>query len=174
MPTRPTIRPATEVDAAAIADIYNASIAARDATMDASPKSAADIRAYMAAFSEREGYLVLEAEGTVLGWGIVKRYSDREGYRYCAETSVYLRRDQLRKGYGKQLQRALLDFCREKGYHHILVRIWASNAASIAFHRREGFEMVGIQREIGFMNGQWQDVAIMQCILADVLPPEVP
>jgi hypothetical protein len=30
--------------------------------------------------------------------------------------------------------------------------------------------MVGIQREIGFKNGHWQDVAILQLVLDDVLP----
>jgi L-amino acid N-acyltransferase YncA len=32
-------------------------------------------------------------------------------------------------------------------------------------HRKNGFELVGIQREIGRVDGVWRDVAIMQCLL---------
>lgn len=163
MPDEIILRDATPDDAAAIAEIYNESIRAGDASMDVVPKTASDIRRYMAGFGEREGYLVLvdEAGGT-LGWGVVKRYGCGAFYRDTCETSVYLRRAEVRKGYGARLQQALLDRCRAYGYHHIVARIWASNAGSIAFHERFGYELVGIQREIGHVRGQWQDVAVMQ------------
>ena len=38
----------------------------------------------------------------------------------------------------------------------------ADNQRSIAFHRRYGYELVGIQKEIGHMEGKWTDVAILQ------------
>lgn len=159
------IRDATPADAAAIAAIYNESIAANDSTMDDIPKTAADIRQQMARFNEREGFLVLEQAGEVLGWGIIKRYSDRPGYRFCCETSVYIRRALMRRGYGSRIEQALIDRCRQFGYHHLVAKIWATNAGSIQMHERFGYEIVGTQREIGYKNGQWQDVTIMQCIL---------
>lgn len=160
-----SLRDATPADADAIAAIYNASIRAGDATMIDTPLTGEDIRRQMAAFTDREGYLVLEDADGIAGWAVVKRYSDRGGYRFAAETSTFIRRDRLRRGYGARLQRALLDRCRALGYHHLVARIWASNEGSIAFHRAFGYELVGIQREIGFMHGQWQDVALMQCLL---------
>ncbi len=165
MPAPPLIRDATPADAAAIAEIYNESIRAGEATMIDTPLREEDIARQMAAFTDREGYLVLVHEGEVVGWGLIKRYSDRGGYRYAGETSIFVRRACHRRGYGARLQAALLDRCRALGYHHLVVRIWAANEGSITFHRAFGYEMVGIQKEIGHMRGRWQDVAVMQCLL---------
>lgn len=163
----PAVRRATHADASAIAEIYNESIRAGDSTMDDVCKTEGDIRAYMDGFDGRETYLVLEAADGIVGWGIIKRYSDRPGYRFACETSVYLRRHLTGNGYGTRLQASLLAQCRAFGYHHVVVKIFASNTGSINFHRRLGFEMVGIQREIGFKAGRWRDVAIMQCVLQE-------
>ena len=61
---------------------------------------------------------------------------------------------------------------REFRYHHVVTKIWASNLGSIRFHQRFGFEMVGVQKEVGYLGGAWRDVAIMQCILPEVEPFE--
>jgi len=160
-------------DYATVADIYNESIRARDATMDLSEKSEGDIRALVEGFHEREALLVLEVEGVLVGWGIVKRYSDRLGYRTACETSVYLRRDARGRGLGTLLKRAVIERCRRLGYHHLVAKVWAANETSIAYNRKLGYEVVGVQREIGFVDGRWQDVVIMQLILDDV-PPYAP
>lgn len=155
-------------DAATVAAIYNESIAAGDSTMDETPRTEADVLGWMAAFGERETILVLEdAGGDILGWGIVKRYSDRTGYRFTCETSVYLRRALAgqRRGYGSRLQAALMERCRAFGYHHVVARIWADNEISLALHRKFGFTLVGVQHEVGYTGGTWRDVAILQCIL---------
>jgi phosphinothricin acetyltransferase len=165
MTDTPHIRNATPADAAIIAAIYNESIVANDSTMDDIPNTPADIRQQMAHFNNREVFLVLEEEGEVLGWGIIKRYSDRPGYRFCCETAVYIRRALRRHGYGSRIEQALIDRCRQFGYHHLVAKIWATNVGSIQMHERFGYEIVGTQREIGFKNGQWQDVTIMQCVL---------
>lgn len=149
-----------------IAEIYNESIRARDATMQMTDKTEADIEAMIEGLTERERLLVIESGDSVQGWGILKRYSDREGYRFACETSVYMRRAIAgkRTGMGTALQSALMNLARELGYHHIVVKIWATNQISIRMHEKFGFEMVGIQREIGFSDGRWQDVAIMQYV----------
>jgi phosphinothricin acetyltransferase len=159
------IRDAIPDDAGAIAAIYNESIAANDSTMDDVPKTAADIRQQMSYFHEREALLVLEQKGEVLGWGIIKRYSDRPGYRFCCETSLYIRRALTRRGYGSRIEQALIDRCRQLGYHHLVAKIWATNHGSITMHERFGYEIVGTQREVGYKDGRWQDVTIMQCLL---------
>ena len=161
------IRDATDADAAAIADIYNEAIAAGGATMDDDPWTADDVRTQMAGFSSRELYLVVEDEGRTLGWGVIKLYSHKAGYRFCAETSVFLRQARVRQGHGSRLKHALIDRCRDLGYHHLIARIFADNKASIEYNKAFGYEVVGVQREIGFKDGRWQDVAVMQLLLDD-------
>jgi phosphinothricin acetyltransferase len=162
------VREALNTDAAAVAAIYNESIAAGDSTMELSEKSADDLIDRMGGLGPSEKLLVLEDDGMIQGWGILKKYSDREGYRFACETSVFLRRELVgrRTGYGSSLQSELLRIAKELGYHHVVVKIWAGNMISIRMHQKFGFETVGTQREIGFVNGTWQDVTIMQLVLS--------
>lgn len=172
------IRPAEDRDFQAIADIYNEAIDHGGITMDDCPHSANDIQTIVEKMTDRELLLVGEIAAEpdrnehqqhsshhVIGWGIVKRYSDRPGYHVCCETSIYLTFSQSGKGYGRSLQTALMNEVRKFDYHHIVAKIVASNQNSIRFHQQFGFELVGIQERIGFMRDQWYDVAIMQCLL---------
>ena len=40
-----------------------------------------------------------------------------------------------------------------------------ANQISIAYNLKLGYTMVGIQKEIGYVNGKYCDVAIMQLLL---------
>ena len=160
-----TIRNATRADATAIAEIYNQSIAVGDATMDESLWTPAHVRSLMQGHSDREGFIVLERAGLVLGWSIYKRYSHRAGYRFAGETATYLLRTETGRGYGTRLKKAVLECCRRAGYHHLVAKVIADNATSIDYNLRLGYEIVGTQREIGFRNGKWIDVIILQLVL---------
>ena len=103
----------------------------------------------------------------MLGWGIIKKYSDRHGYRFACETSVYLRHKHVRKGYGSSIKNALIERCKQYRYHHLVAKIFADNTASIEYNKKFGYEIVGRQKEIGFKNGRWQDVVIMQLVLSE-------
>ena len=159
------IRPVAQPDFEAIAHIYNESIAKGGITMDTEPKQAKDIRSIVQKLGNREVLLVAVLAAEVVGWGIVRKYSDRPGYQVCCETSVYLSSRQIGKGYGKALQTALMAQVATYGYHHIVAKIIANNQASIQFHQQFGFSPVGIQKEIGLIENQWYDVLIMQCLL---------
>lgn len=161
----PRLRDANHEEAASIAQIYNQSIAAQDSTMRLASVDEQEVEQWIDSLSEREAILVLEDAGTVVGWGILKQYSKRAGYRFTAETSVYLQRNQTGHGYGSQLQRALIERARLYDYHHLVAKIWADNEISIALHRKFGYEIVGVQNEVGYVGEQWQDVAIMQKLL---------
>ena len=164
------IRPATAADYDAIASIYNEAIAHGGITMDGHTQTTEHVRAIVQKMTDREIILVGEVDDLVIGWGIVKRYSDRLGYHVCCETSIYLTFSAKGKGYGKQLQITLMEQVRQFGYHHIVAKILTANQGSVRFHQQFGFETVGVQKEIGFIDGTWHDVVIMQCILPEVSP----
>lgn len=166
----PFIRDCLLTDAGAIAEIYNEQIRSGVSTMITEEKSEATIEALIKGFSERETILVLETAGSLIGWGSIKRYSDRSGYRSCCETSVFLRSDKIRMGYGSRIKLALIERCRAYQYHHLVAKIFAENTGSIEYNLRLGYEVVGRQHEIGYRNGHWQDVIIMQLILDNVPP----
>jgi L-amino acid N-acyltransferase YncA len=165
MTTDTTFTLAQEDDYQAIADIYNEYIRQGGQTMEEKIHNAEDIASWINAFNEREQLLVLKRDDYVLGWGIIKKYSMRKGYRFACETAIYLRSDELRKGYGSYMKRELIEICKSLNYHHLVAKIFATNEASINYNLKLGYEMVGRQKEIGFKNGQWMDVVIMQYII---------
>lgn len=148
-----------------IADIYNEYIIAGSATLEEQVYDADSVKLWADGFTDREKMFVLKRKSKVIGWGIIKKYSDREGYRTACETSVYLAGTELRKGYGTFMKLRLIEECRQLGYHHIVAKIWANNVASIEYNKRLGYTIVGTQQEIGWKNGQWVDVVIMQYLL---------
>lgn len=152
-------------DCQAIADIYNQAIIRGGITMDERCYSAQDIQSIVHKFNERETILIGEHENRIIGWGKISRYSDRLGYSVCCETSIYLSCLATGQGYGSTLQTVLLTKAVEFNYHHVVAKITAVNQSSIKFHQKFGFEIVGIQKEIGFMRGSWYDVVIMQLLL---------
>ncbi len=164
MPHRLTIRDATPTDAAVVAAIYNASAPEGDPVLGESPKREADVRRLIDGLGEREALVLLERDD-VLGWGLVKRYSPRPGYRFCGEILVFVRPDQRRRGYGSRIKQALVERGKAFRYHHLLGRVWGTNAAGLAFHKAFGYEVVGIQRDIGYLNGRWEDVVVLQKVL---------
>ena len=167
MHDRLTIRDAAPEDAAVVAAIYNASAPEGDPVLGESPKGEAGVRRLIDGLGEREALVLLERDDDVLGWGLVKCYSDRPGYRFCGEILVFVRPDQRRRGYGTRLQQVLVERGKAFRYHHLLGRVWGSNAACLAFHEAFGYEVVGIQRDIGYLNGRWEDVVVLQRVLDD-------
>ena len=56
----------------------------------------------------------------------------------------------------------MVDVARRHGFHAVMARIEASGEASVALHRSCGFELVGIEREVGRKFNRWLDIALMQ------------
>ena len=148
-----------------IATVYNEHIAKKQSTMETTPINAHKVAQWVDAFHEKEKLFVLKREAENIGWAIIKRYSDREGYRLSCETAVYLKSKETGKGYGSQVKKELIEYCRELGYHHLVAKIFATNTASIVYNEKLGYEIVGRQKEIGYRDGKWVDVVIMQYIM---------
>ncbi len=148
-----------------IAAIYNEYIRLGNATMDETEKAAVDIAIWVDNFNSREKLYVLKENGINIGWGIIKRYSDREGYRFTCETAVYLTMNKTGLGYGTLIKKHLINICEQLKYKHLVAKIFAENEASILYNQNLGYTIVGRQNKIGFKNERWLDIVIMQYII---------
>jgi len=156
---------ASSADYQSIAEIYNEFIVLGTATMDETLKTADDIAGWVKKFHNREKLYVLKEDLNIIGWGIIKRYSDREGYRFTCETAVYLTATKVAKGYGTMMKKHLIAECKKLNYKHLVAKIFASNKGSIAYNEKLGYTIVGTQNQIGFKNNKWQNIVIMQYII---------
>ena len=68
-------------------------------------------------------------------------------------------------GIGQLLLAELVRLAERYGYHSIVARIVGGHDASISLHDAHGFELVGVEREVGRKLGRWLDVVIMQRML---------
>lgn len=157
------IKEATKKDAHEIAQIYNHYLG--KGTMDLQTKTGEYFYTIIDSDNKREKLFVTIYDDTIVGYGIIKKYSDREGYKLTAETSIYFDKNHIGKGYGKLMQAHLLQEAVGLDYRHLVVKIWSSNTGSIKFHESFGYTIVGQQNKIGFVNGEWQDVTIMQYLV---------
>lgn len=162
-----TVRPASADDAAAIAGIYNHEVLTSVATFDLVPRSLAEQRSWLAARSGVFTALVAVDDATdeVVGFGSLSPYKERPAYNTTVEDSVYVHRDHARRGIGRLLLGTLVEVARESGFHTVIARIEASGTASRQLHASCGFELVGIERQVGRKFNRWLDVAVMQCLL---------
>lgn len=162
-----TLRPATVSDAAAILEIYNREVTATTATFDLVPRTLAEQEEWLAARSGAFAAIVaIDLEtGQLVGFASLSPYKPRAAYNTTVEDSVYVHRDFGGRGIGKVLMGHLVEVARESGFHSIIARIESSSTASRALHAACGFELVGIEREVGRKFNRWLDVAVMQLVL---------
>ena len=162
-----TLRPAELADADQIKDIYNHEVVRTTATFDLVTRTLADQRAWLAARSGAFAAIVAvdDDSGEIVGFAALSPYKERAAYRTSVENSIYVRRDQHRRGVGRCMLEHLLEVAAQSGFHAVFARIEASSAASRGLHAACGFGLVGIEREVGRKFNRWLDVAVMQKLL---------
>ena len=111
-------------------------------------------------------WLVAETAGGLAGYAYGTRWRDRPAYARTVETSPYLDARFHRRGIGRALYAALLEALTAKRFHAAVAGIALPNDASVALHRRLGFQPVGVFHAVGFKFGAWHDVSWWQKRLA--------
>ena len=161
------IRLAEVSDAEAIRTIYNLEVMTATSTFDLVPRSLTAQRDWLAARSGAFSAVVAVdvADDAVVGFASLSPYKERPAYRTTVEDSVYVARDRNGQGIGRLLMDHIVDVARTSGFHAVMARIEAGGTASRALHAACGFELVGIERQVGRKFGRWLDVAVMQLLL---------
>jgi L-amino acid N-acyltransferase len=159
------VRLARLADAEAIRSIYNLEVTESTVTFDLVPRTLADQRAWLAEHDGVHPAIVAEVDGEVVGFGSLGPYRSRPAYATTVEDSVYVRRDRRGTGCGRAILAELVRLSTVHGFHAMMARIVGGHEASIGLHTACGFELVGIEREVGRKFGRWLDVALMQRLL---------
>ena len=160
------VRLATRDDAEAIRTIYNREVSGSTVTFDLVPRSLEDQRSWLDAHAGAHPAVVaVDEAGEVAGFGSLSPYRSRPAYSTTVEDSVYVHHDHRDKGVGRLVLAELLRLAEVHGFHAVMARIVGGHEASIALHAGCGFELVGVEREVGRKFGKWLDVALMQKLL---------
>jgi L-amino acid N-acyltransferase len=160
-----SVRLATLDDAPAILAIYNVEVENHTSTFDLVPRTLDEQRRWIAERSGAFSAVVASLDGDVVGFASLSPYKERAAYRTTVEDSVYVSRRHPRMGIGRTLMDHVIGIAAESGFHSIVARIEASGTASRTLHEACGFQLVGIEREVGRKFNRWLDVAVMQLML---------
>lgn len=106
--------------------------------------------------------LVVSDGAELWGWAALTRVSARPVYAGVAEVSVYVAARARGRGAGKLLLNGLVRESEQNGIWTLQAGIFPENTASLALHRSAGFRAVGVRERLGFLNGEWRDVVLME------------
>lgn len=158
------IRLASPGDAEAVRVIYNNEVTTGATTFDIVPRSPAEQVEWLD--RHRGAYpavvAVDEPLGTILGFGALSPFRERPAYATTVEDSVYVDEGLRGQGVGRAILGELVGLAAQHGFHTVIARIVGRNEASMRLHRACGFELVGIEREVGRKHGRWLDVVELQ------------
>ena len=150
------IRPAHGGDLAAINAIFEPHIRLGHATFRSHPWTLEEREAWFRTYDGgRHQVLVGEHAGRVIGCAYSSPYRATAPFDATVETSIYLEQGFRRAGTGTALYAALLEHLSGQPVHVAVAGVALPNAASLALHRKLGFEEVGTFRDYARKNGVW-------------------
>ncbi len=158
------VRDADDSDLPAIQNIYASYVCHSLATFEEVPPSVSDLLLRRKAILDAHlPYFVATLDQKIVGYAYAACYRPRPAYRYTVEDSVYVADTFRSHGVGSALLSAVIERCEQGGWRQMIAVIGDSaNSASIALHRRFGFEPIGTLKAVGFKLGQWVDTVLMQ------------
>jgi L-amino acid N-acyltransferase YncA len=159
-----TVRAAVPADLEAVAAICAHYVTTTVTTFEEVPPTVADWERRLDDLADRNlPFLVAEADGTVCGYAYASPWRPKPAYRHTVEDTVYISPARTGRGLGRALLGALLTACEQAGARQAIAVIAdAGSDASVALHRRLGFEQAGRLRRVGRKHGQWIDTVLMQ------------
>ena len=88
-----------------------------------------------------------------------------KNYAALTKNSIYVSRSHTGLGIGRMLLERVIADARDSGFHSMIARVETSGEASLGLHRACGFELIGIEKQVGRKFGRWLDVATLQLML---------
>jgi L-amino acid N-acyltransferase YncA len=164
------IRSAIAADATALREIYAPFVLATAVSFEEVVPTIEQFAARIARALQGWAWLVAERDNQCLGYAYGSLHRERAAYRWSVEVSAYVHPSCYRQGVGAALYGSLLEVLAGKGFCNAYACITLPNEASVALHRKLGFQPIGVFTSAGRKFGQWHDVAWMQRALRDSPP----
>lgn len=151
----PSFRLGRRHDLPALTEIYNHYVLHSHSTFNVEPHSVDQRVAWFERFQPfgPRRIIVAENDGVVLGCAYSDIYRDHPAFSETIETSIYLGPASRGKGLGAALYRELFASLRDEKLHLAVAGIALPNEASVALHKKLGFEEVGVFKEYARVKG---------------------
>ena len=168
------IRKVNIEDAEEILEIYAPYVTETAITFEYEVPSKAEFRDRIEKITKKYPYLVAVINEKIVGYAYASTFKDRAAYDWCVETSIYLKKDFHGNGIGKRLYEALEAALKKQNILNVNACItyveaadeYVSNA-SMHFHKKMGYQLVGRFHQCGYKFGKWYDMIWMEKMLGE-------
>lgn len=160
-----TIAPGSAADLPEITAIYNDYIRETTITFDTQDWPAAQRTEWFKQFTaDGTPYRLVVAKdrSEVVGFAYNGKFREKLAYSTSSEITIYLKRNQQRQGLGSKLYETLLEMIKQTTLHRLYAAITLPNDASIALHKKFGFQQVGLMDEAGYKHDAYRSVALLE------------
>lgn len=162
------IRKVQMEDAEAIVGILNPIIESGTYTVLDTPLSVDSEREYIARFSERGVFCVAERkqDRAILGLQSIEPFATyTHAFNHVGVIGTFVDLSHRREGIGTHLSKVTFAAARRKGYEKLFTYVRADNPASLAFHRKMGFRIVGTAQRQAKIGKRYTDEVIIEMFL---------
>lgn len=160
-------------DAARILRVYRPYIEQTAITFEVDVPGEAEFERRVADIAKQFPYLLLEADGELIGYAYAHRQAERAAFDWNAELSIYLAQEWRGRGVGRALYALLMRLLQMQGYVNFYAVITGSNAGSIAMHEKMGFAQIGLHERTGYKFGQWHDTVWLHKRVREGMPEKL-
>ena len=175
------IRNAAGMDAAQIQAIYAPYVKETAITFEYDVPTVAEMAGRMADTMQKYPCLVAEERGEILGYAYAGPFKARAAYDWAVETTIYVKQECHGRGVGRALYLALEE--RLKQMHILNACACIAYAekedefltnASMRFHEKMGYHLVGRFHQCGYKFGRWYDMIWMEKMLGEHIDEPLP
>jgi len=173
------IRVATADDAEQLLAIYSPYVEQTAISFEYVPPTIEEFRERINNTLENYPYLVAEENGRILGYTYAGVFHGREAYKHSVETSLYVAMDERGRGLGAVLYSQLEEWLKRQKVYNMYACITYTDRedeyvtdASIRFHEKNGYVLVGKHQLSGYKFDRWYGVLWMEKMIG--VRPEHP
>ena len=158
------IRNIKDTDIEAINSLYNNYIRETPFTFDIKEKTLSQKKEWFKIFKKDSPFqcVVAYENDILIGFASSRPFRDKEAYESSIETSVYISKKYIGKGFGKLLMQDLLNKIDGYSINRAYAFITEPNNASERLHTLLGFKKIGVLNNVGKKFGKFWNVGIFE------------
>lgn len=167
-------RVASSGDASELVKIYAPYVTRTAITFEYEVPSVTEFAGRIEKILARYPFIVALRDGKIIGYAYASAFKERAAYDWAVEVSVYVAQNERGAGVGSALYAKLESVLRVMGVLNLNACIGVArpndeylNDASVRFHERLKYEMVGEFRQCGFKFGRWYNMIWMQKMIGE-------
>lgn len=106
--------------------------------------------------------LILEEGDDLIGFGYISTYKPYPNFDSTGVLTYFIMPEYTGKGLGTKLFNLLIEKGRLAGINNYLAHISSKNEQSLSFHKKMGFETVGVFKNVAIKQGELFDIVWVQ------------